>query len=126
MSSVGKPQGVDQQGIALVMAFSISLLVMGLIVSLYWVAVQRHVLLKQRVEHARNLYLAEAGMNDAIARLRAGLIDRNLGTSYCLDPETSATTACAAPLATHPVRVVISPADPGTGRNQIDVTTLEF
>lgn len=123
-----------KKGIALVMAFSISVLLLGIIASLYWITVQRHTLMRKRAEHARALYLAEAGMNDAIARLRIGAppfgINPAVGGSYCLDITNSLTvpfppnapSVCTEVCDFGQVRVCVSDNLPPAGRNQIDVT----
>lgn len=108
-------------------------MLLGLIASFYWIITQRYVLQRKRAEHTRGLYLTEAGMNDAIARLRIGNppamgIDPAAGRWYCLDVETATITrdigAACAVLCANPgedVRVCVS-SNIATGRNQIDVT----
>jgi len=118
---------------ALLMAFTVSILLLGLIGSLYWVSVQRHVTVSQRSEQIENLYLVEAGMTDAIARLRMGPgsaegIDPTVETEYCLDVTTLTTNnwnsgggvGCSVVCASDEVRVCVD--DNGPGRNQINVT----
>ena len=123
-----RPQ--SERGFALFTAFSVALVLLGLVASLYWIIVQRHALLRKRSEHARNLYLTEAGINDAIARLRIGVnppgIVPGTGRWYCLDVDASppaatniadCTVACSPP---NDVRVCVS--NNVSGRNKIDVT----
>jgi len=121
-----------KKGIALVMAISMSVLLLGMIASLYWITVQRHTLMRKRAEHAKALYLAEAGMNDAIARLRIGTSDASgvdpiTGRWYCLDVNATPPAitldgaACTLTCDADQVRVCVSD-NSTTGRNQIDVT----
>ena len=120
----------SERGFALLTAFSVAVVLLGLIASLYWIMVQRHTLLRKRSEHARNLYLTEAGMNDAIARLRIGGgfppgIDPVTGRNYCLNVSTGAVTSlgvglCGGVCTPPQIRVCVS--NNLSGRNQIDVT----
>jgi len=132
----------NERGVALLLAFSMTLLMLGLIASLYLISVQRHALMRKRVESAKILYLTEAGMNDAIARLRLSTIlpppSQSIipatGRWYCLDVEAvppneitaefSDAATCAAGTCVPPadVRVCVSGNTGPTGRNQIDAT----
>ena len=107
------------------MAFTVTLLVLGLVASVYWLSIQRHTLMHKRTEHARTLYLAETGVTDAMAKLRIGTISRAIASdySYCLNPTTGAISGppCLAPTSAFPIRVVISPKD-ANGLNPINVT----
>lgn len=122
----------ERKGVALILAFSVSLLILTLIASLFWVMAHRHTLARKRFEHARVQHLVEAGMHDAIARLRIGIpppggvgIDPAVGRWYCLNIDTSTPTdipnTCTATCPAGQVRVCVS--DNSGGRNQIDVTT---
>ncbi len=120
--SVREKKFGNEKGVALFMAFSVSILVLALVAALLWVTVQRHLLLKKRASSSQQQYLAEAGINDAMARLRLGLIDRVAGDTYCLNPYTTTTDfGCGAPSAAFPVYIVIAPQD-ANGLNQINVT----
>lgn len=109
------------------MAFSVTMVLLALVASLYFVLVQRHALLRKRSERARILYLTEAGMNDAIARLRIGNlpgINPAIGRRYCLNVLTSIATTFVTPCLTTScpvgqVRVCVS--DNSSGTNKIDV-----
>ena len=118
----------EEKGVALLTAFSLSLVLMALIAALYLVTTQRYVIQKKRSEHERNLYLTEAGVSDAVARLRIGTshasgINPVTGGNYCLNVTTGAKTAtaaaCPASCASGWVRVCIT--NNSSGRNQINV-----
>jgi len=107
------------------MAFAVTFLVLGLIASVYWLSIQRHTLMRKRIEHARMLYLSETGVTDAMAKLRIGTISRAILTpyNYCLNPTTGAVSGppCLAPTSAFPIQVIILPQD-ANGLNQINVT----
>ena len=130
----GRFQG--ERGVALLIAFSVSFIVLGLIAALYWVSLQRHVLMRRRTARERSFYLTEAGVQDAIARLRIGTshasgINPVTGGNYCLNVGTGAIQggvvgACPAtcvPEGPNVVRVCIAPPD-ADGRNVIKVTEI--
>ncbi len=122
------PSRGEGRGVALVMAFSITMVILALVAGLYWITAQRHTLMRKRAQRSRMVYLAESGMVDAMARLRTGVIDRGIAssTSYCLNPETGAgPTPCAAPSPALPVQVVVSPIN-ANGVNPISVTVQEY
>lgn len=124
----------NERGVALLISFSIAMLMLGLIASMLLVSVHRHALMRKRVVNARIMYLTEAGMHDAVARLRIGAASPQgipaTGRWYCLDVDTATimldvteltcpTTTCTLPA---DVRVCVSSNFNPDSRNQIDVT----
>lgn len=120
-------------GIALIVTIGLSVLLVVLVSALYVSIAGRHQLSTKRATKSAADYKAEAGMQDAIARLRlfrrggAGLDPADpAGHAYCLDLEDPAAplNSCGAPPACQDpcdVRVVISPQD-ASGLNQISAT----
>ncbi|MFH1858065.1 MAG: hypothetical protein ABH845_04095 [Candidatus Omnitrophota bacterium] len=126
-----------RRGVAMIMAMTVSVVLFALVAAIYLVTVQRHTLMRKRAAHTGALYLAEAGMHDAIARLRIGNthpsgIDPAVGDSYCLDISAIPALISASginctvnpfPCAATEVCVQVSNNLNPNNRNQIDVRT---
>ena len=127
----------SSKGVALLLTTALALLFMILVAGFYQTVIGRQRWAHQRVAKSSGFYKAEAGTQDAMARLRLGrlgsavppAIDPLAGSNYCLDVENPTNLCpppappplpCSAPCDVH---VTVSQQDPITKLNQIDAVS---
>ena len=123
---------VSNKGVALVLTMAIILILVILIAAFYQTVIGRHLWIQKRSGRTREFYKAEAGTQDALARLRIGrrnpaapgAIDPHIALplTYCLDLDASPPVQVACGSATADVQVAVLPQD-AQGLNQIQAIT---
>ena len=127
--------GFRNKGIALLLTMAMSLLFLILIAGFYQTVIGRQRRAHKRGARSQGSYKAEAGTQDAIARLRlwrlgsvlSPAIDPLAGSDYCLDVENPTSLLCPVPplpcSAPCDVHVTVFQQDPITKLNQIDAVS---
>ena len=120
------------RGVALILTMAITLIFVILVAAFYQTVIGRHRLVQKHSARTEGFYKAEAGVQDAIAKLRLGrqgvadppaivpAIGRPVG--YCLDLDASPPVQVACGGGTDDVTVVVQPQD-AAGLNQIQAIT---
>ena len=133
-------EGFQTKGIALLLTMAMSLLFLILVAGFYQTVIGRQRWTHKRGARSQGSYKAEAGTQDAIARLRLGrlgsvappAIDPHSGLHYCLDLNTSTILASSPPPVdpvgcvtqdTDNVLVRVGAEDPITKLNRIDAVS---
>ena len=123
---------VSNKGIALILTMAIILIFVILVAAFYQTVIGRRRLVQKRSARTEGFYKAEAGVQDAIARLRIGgknpvapgAIDPQIALplTYCLDLDASPPVQVACGSGTDDVTVVVQPQN-AAGLNQIQAIT---
>ena len=129
----------SSKGVALLLTIALTLLFMILVAGFYQTVIGRQRLAHKRVGRSEGFYKAEAGTQDALARLRLGrlgsaappAINSVAGLHYCLDLSTSTILTSNPPAGGDPVCTMLGTnnvlvrvaAQDANGLNKIDVLT---